>query len=146
MIKTLLLISMLILSGGLLKAQIGTHKVLQTQCGKNLNSFNVIQNNPVLKKIVQKRKGIGIYETSGREHFVSWDDIEVVNFGQNEYLFDFAVNDKTYPLYYRPSPYKTSDKKLHHGIIKMQNSDMDSTESFPYCKVIFLEDAKKKKD
>lgn len=146
MMKNFLLVSMLILSVGLAKAQIGTHKVLQTQCGKNLNSFDVIPDNPILRKIVQKRKGIEIFETNGQEHFISWDDIEVVNFGHNEYLFDFDVNDKSFSLYYRPYPYKTSDQKLHHGIVKMLNTDLDSTVTFPYCKVIFFEDAVTKKD
>lgn len=119
-------------------SQLGAHDVLQTYKGKDLNALQPIDGNPIIKKIVQKRKGIEVVNAEGEKTFKVWDDIETINFGHNEYHLDMDLNGMSLSILYKPYPYTSSEQILQYGIVKVPDSLNAS--SLNYYKIIFLKD------
>ncbi len=121
-------------------AQMGTHDVLQTQMGKSLNSFEVLEDNPILHSVIQKSKGLEFVRSNGEKIFKKWKDIETVNFAHNEYHFDVDLDDLSISLLSKPYPYTSSEQKLQTGIIKVKGLIEENPVAITYFKVIFEKD------
>ncbi len=119
-------------------SQLGSHEVLKSYRGKDLNDLQPIEGNPIIKKIVQKRKGIEVIDADGEKTFKIWDDIETINFGHNEYHLDMDLNGMSLSILYKPYPYTSSEQILQYGIVKVPDSLNSS--SINYYKIVFLKD------